>query len=166
MSVWKRFAASDTDGCAAQFIILILLVAFVGLILSPDERETAATASLATSGTLQPLSTAAAPVAFSVVSTPVPAPGTPSFNCEPGIQVGGTVNVAQRAVRMRRLPGYVNKNDATDSLHYMEAGDALVVRGGPQIVDGLCWWLVEHQGFQGWAADHSQEGRLLLSINR
>ena len=54
MSVWKRFAASDTDGCAAQFIILILLVVLVALILSPDERETAAIASLATSGTLQP----------------------------------------------------------------------------------------------------------------
>ncbi len=165
MSVWKRFAASDTDGCAAQFIILILLVALVGLILSPDERETAATASLANSGTLQPLSTAA-PVAFNVASTPVPAPGTPSFSCEPGIQVGGIVNVTHRAVRMRRSPGYVNKNDATDSLHYMEAGDTLVVRGGPQIVDGLCWWFVEHQGFQGWTADHSQEGRLLLSVNR
>ena len=162
MSVWKRFAASDTDGCAAQFIILILLVALVGLILSPDERETAATASLATSGTLQPLSTAAAPAAFNVAFTP----GTPSFDCEPGIRVGGTVNVTYRAVRMRRSPGYVNKDDATDSLHYMEAGDAVVVKGGPQIVDGLCWWLVAHQGFQGWMADHSQEGRLLLSVNR
>jgi len=28
--------------------------------------------------------------------------------------------------------------------------------------DGLCWWKIEHDGFEGWTADHSREGRILL----
>jgi hypothetical protein len=57
----------------------------------------------------------------------------------------------------------VGKNDATDSKKYMTTGDRVSVMGGPEMKDGLCWWHVEHKGVQGWTADHSREGRQLLS---
>ena len=101
----------------------------------------------------------------SATDTPIPPPGTPSFDCQPGIQVGKTVHVVYPAVRMRLSPGYVEKDDEVDTKHYMETDDRIADKGGPQIKDGLCWWLVEHEGYQGWTADHSREGRLLLSVS-
>ena len=148
----KIFAASENDGCAVEFIVFLLVTLFFAIVLTSSKEETPITS--------QSISTAS-PVPRT--ATAVPGPGTPSFACQPGIAVGKTINVVYNSVRMRHSPGYVTKDDAKDSKHYMETGDKVVIKGGPQIKDGLCWWLVEHDGHQGWTADHSREGRLLLS---
>ena len=58
--------------------------------------------------------------------------------------------------------GYIAKDDE-DTAHYVEMGDKVVVEDGPEIVDELCWWFVEHEGFRGWIADQNRGGRPLLS---
>ena len=84
-------------------------------------------------------------------------------SCQPGIQVGSPARVAYSAVRMRRSPGYVGKNDAADTIHYLQLGDVVNIVGGPEGKDGLCWWYTDFQGIKGWTADHSSEGTLLLT---
>jgi hypothetical protein len=93
-----------------------------------------------------------------------PGPSVP-IGCEPGIAAGTTANVVYPQVRIRWSPGYVGKNDHTDSKKYMTTGDTVYVMGGPETKDGLCWWFVEHKGVQGWTADHSREGRQLLAAD-
>ena len=83
--------------------------------------------------------------------------------CQTGIEIGKTINVVYPQVRMRHSPGYVDKNDAVDSKHYLQTGDQVTVMNGPEIKDDLCWWYIQHQQWQGWTADHSHQGRLLLS---
>ena len=164
MSRRQSFAASFSKGCAVEFIVLILIIGFLALVLSRDKGQTnpggpPPPAPTANSGSgTSPLPPSS--------GTSIPPPGTPSFNCWPGIEVGKTVNIMHRAVRMRHSPGYVEKDDRTDTKHYMETGDRVVIKSGPQMKDGLCWWLVEHDGLQGWTADHSREGRLLLSAGQ
>jgi hypothetical protein len=146
MSETKANEAKQDTSFAPWFLILALVIVLLALIFSPD----------------RPSAPGTSPLLFGM-STPVPRPGTPSFACQPGIAAGKTANVVYSAVRMRHSAGYVDKNDATDTKRYLKSGDQVVVRGGPEIRDGLCWWLVEHKGIQGWTADHSREGRLLLS---
>jgi hypothetical protein len=97
----------------------------------------------------------------SPASTPVPASGY--FACEPGIAIGTSARTVYDNVRMRQSPGYAGKNDAADTIHYLKAGDIVRVLDGPVITDGLCWWFGEHTGIRGWSADHSRQGRRLLS---
>ena len=148
----KIFAASENDGCAVEFIVFLLVILFFVIVLTSSKEETRITSQ--SSPTASPVRSTA---------TAVPGPGTPSFDCQPGIAAGKTINVVHDSVRMRHSPGYVEKDDTKDSKHYMKTGDKVVIKDGPQIKDGLCWWLVEHNGYQGWTADHSREGRLLLS---
>ncbi len=96
-------------------------------------------------------------------SLPVSGASSGSIPCQPGIEVGKTAVVVYDAVRMRQSPGYVGKNDAVDTVRYLEKGDTVNVNGGPEQKDGLCWWLVVQAGVQGWSADHSSDGTLLLS---
>lgn len=148
----KIFAASENDGCAVEFIVFLLVILFFVIVLTSSTKETRITSQSSPS---------ASPVRST--ATAVPGPGTPSFACQPGIAAGKTINVVHASVRMRHSPGYIEKDDTKDSKHYMKNGDKVVIKGGPQIKDGLCWWLVEHNGYQGWTADHSREGRRLLS---
>jgi hypothetical protein len=158
----RSFAAPFSEGCGVEFVVLILLIILIALLRSPGRNQPASPLSLPTStATFLP----GTPTLLPATATPIPPPGTPSFDCEAGIEVGKTVHVIYHAVRMRKSPGYVDKDDNKDSLHYMETGDKVVIKAGPRITDGLCWWFIEHQGFQGWTADHSHEGRLLLSAN-
>jgi hypothetical protein len=86
-----------------------------------------------------------------------------SFSCEPGIQVGRTARVMYQAVRLRETPGYIGKNDSEDTVLFLKRDDIVSVISGPEQRDGLCWWRVQFGGFVGWAADHSNDGLLLLS---
>lgn len=87
-----------------------------------------------------------------------------SFECAPDIAIGKRVSIANvNAVRLRRSPGYAGKADA-DIMRFMAQGEQAVVKDGPQKRDGLCWWLVEYQGLQGWVANHSSGGTVLLSV--
>jgi hypothetical protein len=96
-------------------------------------------------------------------TTSLPQTGANTFACQPGIQVGSPARVVSSAVRIRQSPGYVGKNDAADTIHYLESGDVVNIIGGPTSQDGLCWWNVDYQGIKGWTADHSRTGALLLT---
>jgi hypothetical protein len=91
-----------------------------------------------------------------------PDTGAQSIPCQPGIQVGSPARVVSSAVRIRQSPGYIAKNDDTDTIHYLQYGDIVNVLGGPTNQDGLCWWNVDYLGIKGWTADHSRSGELLL----
>ncbi len=89
-------------------------------------------------------------------------PVEPPIACHQALVVGGKARVMEPAVRVRRSAGYVAKDDAADTLHYLQKGDVVLIQGGAEMKDGLCWWQVKHQGKQGWTADHSRSGTLLL----
>jgi hypothetical protein len=147
------------DGCAVGIIILILLIVFLLLALSPDQSSSPPT----------PTSTASTPTQTPGPSpTPEPLERTPaaSYPCQEEIEVGKTVNVVYTGVRVRKSAGYVTKNDAQDTIHYLKTGDKVKVNEGPTKKDGLCWWKIEHEGFEGWTADHSRTGRLLLKASQ
>jgi hypothetical protein len=164
----QELAASSSKGnpSAPGCLVLILLLVLLFFVLWPEQRAPSSTAagpfvaSVATA-TATFLPGTASPVP--PTDTPIPPPGIATYNCQPGIGIGKAVDVVYEAVRMRHSPGYVEKDDNVDTKHYMQTGDKVVVKGGPQIRDGLCWWFIEHEGLQGWTADHSREGRLLLS---
>lgn len=162
MSRSKIFASSSNQSCAAELIIIILLCFLAFRLLASEEQSPVG-------GPISPLSAPTAtflpgtPSPVPSTATPIPLPGTPSFQCQLGIQVGKTANVVYHAVRVRYSPGYAAKDDAQDTKRYIKTGDQVTVIGGPEIRDGLCWWLVKHQEWQGWSADHSRQGRLLLS---
>ena len=167
---------SGSGGCAPLIVVLVLIAVLAFLAMSPEgsvpparTRPPRMTPTLPSS----PVRISRTPKPTAVEPTLTPTPATrrfPSevvtFGCQPGIEVGKTVDVVHAAVRMRWSPGYVDKDDTLDSIHYMQTGDKVMIRGGPEIKDGLCWWVVEHQGYRGWTADHSREGRLLLAVGQ
>ena len=155
----KGIHSMRRDGCAVGVIILILFIAFLLLALSPDQPSSLPT----------PASPTSAPAETpSPTPTPEPLEGTPaaSYPCQEGIEVGKSVNVVFTGVRVRKSAGYVIKNDTQDTIHFLKAGDKAEVKGGPTKEDGLCWWKLEHEGVEGWTADHSHEGRLLLKAGQ
>jgi hypothetical protein len=145
-------------GCEPGCVIIILVVIFVLITFSP--QNCSGPAPVVTP--LPPVGASPLPGVTPPTLGTQPGPVTP-IGCQPGIAVGATANVIYPQVRMRWSAGYVGKNDATDSKKYMTTGDQVRVIGGPEMRDGLCWWLIEFGGEQGWTADHSREGRQLLS---
>lgn len=158
-------------GLVPAVLMLALLAAVLALVWSRSRQSSSPASSVATRTPLpsptavfmgSPLSAAATSTAGQ--PTPMAEPPTPAASgCQPGIVVGKTADVAYAAVRVRLSPGYIGKNDATDSVHFVKTGDVVHVKGGPEVKDGLCWWLVKHAGYEGWTADHSRHGLLLLS---
>ena len=72
------------------------------------------------------------------------------------------VQVLEDEVRMRRSIGYLDK-PAGDITHALMRGDTARINGGPARQDALCWWLVAHEGSEGWSADRSPDGTPLLA---
>lgn len=66
-------------------------------------------------------------------------------------------------VNARRSAGYVNKA-ADDIVQEIPLGMVLRLGEGPQIVDGLVWWLaaVDGGGALGWVAENAPTGGVLL----
>lgn len=97
-------------------------------------------------------------------------PGAPAAQVSPASQpgdlsLGSGVPVAvvyDGGVNLRRTPGYQNK-PAGDSLKTIASGAQGVVVTGPEDVDGLRWWKVRFGGDEGWMAERSSQGRLLLA---
>jgi len=145
-------ARRSESGCAVQFVLLLLLAGLLAILFSPA-------------------GTGVEPIPTSPVQPPpaiqgaIP-PGTAIVPCQPQIGVGRPAYVIYPSVHMRRSPGYVDKIDAQDAVHFLELDDKINVKGGPEMRDGLCWWYVEHQGHQGWTADHSRDGRQLLAAGQ
>lgn len=129
----------------ADVFVLLVMLAILAVVLSSgsdsSEEESPVVAAQA-----QQLSPA---------ENPIP--------CQQDLFVGQRAQVVEPFVRMRYSAGYVSKDDATDTVYYLKKGDVVIIRAGAELKDGLCWWHVEYQGRQGWTADHSQSGDLLLS---
>lgn len=128
-------AAQGRGVSVPAFVVFLLAVGLLIIILAPGSSSPASS------------------------STPTSAPAP--IPCQEGIEIGGNANVVA-SVRLRQTEGYIGKTDA-DLIGFMEVGDTATVKGGPRSRDGLCWWQVEHKGIEGWAADHSSDGTLLLS---
>ena len=71
------------------------------------------------------------------------------------------VNASAGEVRLRKTPGFQNK-PADDVISTVPAGAQGEVIDGPQAADGLQWWLVRFDGQEGWMAERSSQGILLL----
>ena len=83
-----------------------------------------------------------------------------------GFAVGDeVVNASAGQVRLRRTPGFQNKPD-DDVITTVPAGAQGEVIDGPQAADGLQWWLVRFNGREGWMAERSSQGILLLDQAR
>ena len=76
----------------------------------------------------------------------------------PGDQV---VNASSSRVRLRKTPGFQNK-PGDDIIATVPSGAVGEVVDGPQEVDGLRWWLVRFSGQNGWMAERTSQGVLLL----
>lgn len=66
------------------------------------------------------------------------------------------------SVNLRRTPGYQNK-PAGDTLRTVAEGATGTITGGPVDLDGLRWWQVRFSTDEGWMAERSSQGRLLLT---
>lgn len=64
-------------------------------------------------------------------------------------------------VNLRRSAGFRSK-PADDVLAVASAGQVGEIAGGPQEADGLTWWLVRFNGQEGWMAERSSQGVILL----
>ncbi len=163
MSRIKNLFRLSTRGCLINVVIVIALFFLAVYLLSYDKQPDQAAdmvillADGTPAATLAPGESPLPTVTPFALSTPA------SPLCQPGIEIGKTINVVYPKVRMRYSSGYVSKNDVTDTKHYLQTGDRVTVVNGPEINDELCWWYVQHQNWQGWTADHSHTGRLLLS---
>jgi hypothetical protein len=100
---------------------------------------------------------------------PTTPPTTPSPPAEPSkppvvvrFQRGQRVRTTT-IVNARRSAGYLNK-PAGDIVQEVALGMVLRLGEGPQIVDGLVWWLaaVDGGGAIGWMAENSPTGAPLL----
>ena len=77
---------------------------------------------------------------------------------------GDLVTIAyDGGVNLRRTPGYQNK-PAGDTLRTVSAGAPGTITGGPVDLDGLRWWQVRFATDEGWMAERSSQGRLLLEL--
>ena len=75
------------------------------------------------------------------------------------------VIVSAGAVNLRQTPGFQNK-PASDVLRAVPGGTAGTVVAGPQTADGLTWWQVRFDGLEGWMADRTGSGVVLLDLVR
>ncbi len=125
----KVFASSTRQSGTVKLIILIVLCFLFFRILASQEQSP---------------STGPTPT-----DRPIPPLGDASFDCQPEIEVGKTINVVYHAVRVRHSPGYAEKDDAQDTQRHVKTSDQVVVIDGPMIKDGLCWWVVTCEDWQG-----------------
>lgn len=69
-------------------------------------------------------------------------------------------------VNMRKSPGYLDKDDLKDRVVKISCGEYVtLLNDTPQYKDGLNWWYVSWNGYNGWMADHTGSGRTILIFN-
>lgn len=99
--------------------------------------------------------------------TPPPSPSI-TANQSPGLAPGlfapGDLvsNVSGSAVNLRRAPGYLSK-PVDDVITVVEAGGSGLILDGPVLADGLTWWRVQFAEWDGWMAERTNGGVLLLA---
>jgi len=67
-------------------------------------------------------------------------------------------------VNLRKSPGYVSKDDAVDVVTKIPAGAYLEILEGPRPADNLQWWRVSWNGYEGWIAEKTGSGRIILEF--
>ena len=89
-------------------------------------------------------------------------PQTPSSSPN-YLQVGKSARVTNSAqeVNMRRTSGYQNK-PIGDVIVRVPSGTIISIIGGPENADNLTWWYVRWGAYEGWMAEYTASGRLLL----
>ncbi len=88
--------------------------------------------------------------------------GSEDYICSNAINVGETAQLLVQNAKLRKTPGYVNKNDAEDVIDAVPGGSIVKVIGGPAAVDEQSWWLVNWENQDGWLSDHSKSfGQIL-----
>lgn len=70
-------------------------------------------------------------------------------------------NVSGGRVNLRQTPGFQNK-PAGDVIAVIQAGQTGTVVEGPAEADGLRWWRVRFPAGDGWMAERSNSGKVLL----
>jgi hypothetical protein len=68
-------------------------------------------------------------------------------------------------VNMRFTPGYESKNDNTDVVTKIPSSAIVEILDGPKSADGLKWWYVRWNGYEGWVAEKTGSGRTILVFN-
>ncbi|NTV63795.1 MAG: SH3 domain-containing protein, partial [Oscillochloris sp.] len=88
-------------------------------------------------------------------ATSTPTPG-------PTLRVGGqarVVNVGNAFLRARDRPGL------DQSIHVVArfpAGSSVSILEGPRQIDGINWWRISGNPGDGWSAERTADGTLLL----
>jgi hypothetical protein len=120
-------------------MVVLLLVGLLAVVLSPDASN-----------------------------SPSPSPRAPAgagLQCSATFSIGQQVSVSANGVHLRRSPGHVGKDTATDVIDRLFNGGAVTILEGPSPKDGLCWWRVRYREEEGWVADRTQDGTRLLAAN-
>lgn len=65
-------------------------------------------------------------------------------------------------VNLRKSPGYKNKDDNIDVVVKIQTGAIVELTGESKYADGLTWWYVIWNGYEGWIADHTGSGKTIL----
>jgi hypothetical protein len=79
------------------------------------------------------------------------------------LHMGATARVTNNSqqVNIRRTSGYLNKSKG-DVVVKVPSGEIIKIIGGPEHSDNLTWWNVAWGTYEGWVAEYSSSGRLLL----
>ncbi len=98
-------------------------------------------------------------------ATPRPAPTATSAPANVvSTSHSASVSCADRLyfVRLRRSPGYNNKDEVLDTVAEVPCGEFLEILDGPTQKDNLNWYEVSWNGLTGWMADHTSTGKVVL----
>lgn len=66
---------------------------------------------------------------------------------------------------IRKSPGYSSKNDTVDVIVHAPSSALVEIVTGPESHDGLSWWYVRWNGYEGWIAEKTGSGRTILVFN-
>jgi hypothetical protein len=71
-----------------------------------------------------------------------------------------------KKVNLRKSPGYINKNNKKDVVREVPCGEYVKLLGENQVKDDLNWWRVGWNGNEGWIADHTGSGKVILVFDQ
>lgn len=75
-----------------------------------------------------------------------------------------TISHEIHMVSLRRTPGFLNKSD-NDVIVEIPEGERVIIISGPSKADGLNWWYVAWNGYEGWMAERTASGKVILLFN-
>jgi hypothetical protein len=70
-------------------------------------------------------------------------------------------------VNLRKTPGHKNKDGAKDDVIIeISCNQFLELLGETRYVDGLTWWKVKWRDYEGWMADHTEKGKIIIVFSK